>query len=138
MNWYYNNYEIKSHADLPDGTTHIVYKIYFTDGTKYIGYKTVRSMRKLKPTRKQLAIRKNYKRVEMKDLPFLNYAGSSMENEGKIIKSKEILHFCSNKRTATYLEVKLLFEKDVLFNEWYNNQNIGGKYFNNALDGLIK
>ncbi len=137
MTWKSKIGEIYSHNDLPDECTHIVYKVHFTDGTKYIGYKTVRSMRRLKPTKAQLAIRKNYKRVELKELPFIDYTGSSKENDGKVVRYKEILHFCSNKRTATYLETQLLFEANALTNEYYNNKNIGGKWFDNCLDGFI-
>ncbi len=138
MTWRFNSQEIRSHSDLADDCTDIVYIIRFTDGTSYIGKKAVRSMRRLKPTKKQLAIRKNYKRMELKDLPFMNYTGSSDENIGKVIRYKEILHQCSNRKTSTYLETKLLFENDVLFNEWFSNKNISGSFYDNSLDGLIK
>jgi len=137
INWIYKGERVLSHNDIPDNCTHIVYKLYYEDMTMYIGYKTVRAIRKIKPTKKQLAIRKNYKRVELKDLPFIKYVGSSKENKGKKLILKEILYFTSNKRTATYLEQKLLFQEDVLFNDNFNNKNIGGKFFDNAMEGLI-
>lgn len=130
--------EIMSHADLPSDVTHIVYLLTFTDGTKYIGYKTVRSLRRLKPTKKQLDIRKNYKRVEVKNIPFVNYSGSSKENDGKVIKSKEILHLTTNKRTATYLEVKEMMIRSVLESDNYTNANCNGKWFSNCMDGYVK
>ena len=137
MNWTYKGREILSHEDLHPECTDFVYELCFDDNTKYIGKKTIRSMRRLKPTKKQLAIRKNYKRVELKDLPFVKYEGSSEENVNKVLISKEILYQSSNKKTATYIETALLFENDVLFNDTFNNKNIGGVYFDDSLKGLI-
>ncbi len=94
-------------------------------------------MRRIKPTKAQLAIRKNYKRVELKNLPFVNYEGSSEENKGKTLISKEILYLSSNKKSASYIETALLFENNVLFNDTYNNKNISGTYYDNSLEGLI-
>ena len=136
--WTYKDNIIESHADLHKDCTSIVYELQFSDLTKYIGKLVVRSMRRLKPTKAQLAIRKNYKRIELKDVPFVNYEGSSSENEGKTVVSKEILYQSSNKKTATYIETALLFENDVLFNDTYNNKNISGVYFDNSLEGLIE
>lgn len=138
INWTYKDKEILSHDDLPEECTDFVYELKFSDETHYIGKKTVRSMRRLKPTKEQLAKRKNYKRVELKNLPFVRYIGSSAENEGKIIIAKEILYLSSNKKTATYIETALLFGNDVLFTDKYNNKNIGGVFFDNSLDGLIE
>ena len=137
MNWTYKGREILSHDDLHPECTDFVYELSFDDNTKYIGKKTIRSMRRLKPTKKQLAIRKNYKRVELKDLPFVKYEGSSEENVNKVLISKEILYQSSSKKTATYIETALLFENDVLFNDTFNNKNIGGVYFDDSLKGLI-
>lgn len=136
--WIYRNRLIESHNDLPKEVVAIVYKISYTDDTAYIGYKLVRSERRLKPTKAQLAIRKNYKRVEWKDLPFKDYTGSSKENKGKVIRDKEILHLTTNKRTATYLEVKEMMTRGVLETNKYSNANCNGKWFNNCLDGLYK
>ena len=138
IRWFYRNKVIIGHDSLPKECTHIVYRLTFCDSMQYIGYKTVRSERRLKPTKAQLAIRKNYKRVEWKDLPFVDYVGSSKENEGKELVSKEIIYFCSNKRTATYLETKLLMSLGAIEpNSVYTNKNIGGKWFDNCLDGLL-
>jgi hypothetical protein len=137
MIWTYKGKEIHSHDDLFPECTDIVYELTFTDGTKYIGKKVVRSMRRLKPTKAQLAIRKNYKRVELKDLPFIDYTGSSSENDNKTLSKKEILYQSSNKKTATYLEASLLFINNVLFTDEYNNKNILGTMYDNSLDGLL-
>ena len=137
MNWMYKGKVIHGHSDLPDNCTDFVYELKFSDGTKYLGKKTIRSMRRIKPTKAQLAIRKNYKRVELKNLPFVNYEGSSEENKDKTLISKEILYLSSNKKSASYIETALLFENDVLFNDTYNNKNISGTYYDNSLEGLI-
>jgi len=138
INWTYKEKEVLSHDDLPDNCTDFVYELKFDDETKYIGKKTVRAMRRLQPTKAQLAIRKNYKRVELKDLPFAKYVGSSDENNDKVLVSKTILYLSSNKKTASYIETALLFGNDVLFTDEYTNKNISGTYFDNSLDGLIE
>jgi len=135
--WLYRDKEILKHSDLPENCTDIVYELSYTDGTKYVGKKTIRSDRRVQPTKAQLAIRKNYKRVERKDIPFAKYVGSSSENEGKTLARKEILFLCSNKRTASYLEVKILFITGAIEHDGYNNKNISGRYFDNCLDGLL-
>lgn len=136
--WEYNGVEVKSHSDLIDGCTNFVYCLYFESGKKYIGKRTVRSMRRLKPTVEQLKIRKNYKRVEMKNLPFANYEGSSKETEGQVLVRKEILYQCSTKKAATYIETALLFEHEAIFSEEFLNKNILGSFFDNDLDGLLQ
>ena len=137
MHWVYNGIPISNHDELDTLCTDFVYELTFTDDTKYIGKKTVRSVRRLKPTKAQLAIRKNYVRKELKDLPFVNYEGSSKENEGKTLLSKEILYQCSTKKSATYIETALLFGTDAIVSGKYNNKNILGRFFDNDLDGLL-
>ena len=138
VNWLYRDKEILKHSDLDDRCTDFVYEISYEDGTKYIGKKTVRANRRVQPTKAQLAIRKNYKRVEHKDIPFAKYIGSSSENEGKTVVKKEIIFQCSNKQTASYLEVKLLFITGAIEQDGYNNKNISGRYFDNCLSGLLQ
>ncbi len=135
--WIFNNQEIKSHDDLHPECSDIVYVIHYVDGRKYIGKKTVRSIRRLKPTKAQLAKRKNYVRKEFVNTPFISYEGSMDKEDCPEVASKEILYQCSTKRTATYIETALLFEYDAIFNEEYLNKNIAGTHFDNALDGLL-
>ena len=138
MTWTYRGEPILSHDDLPENCTDFVYELVFSDGTKYLGKKTIRSMRRIKPTKAQLAIRKNYKRIELKNSSFIDYEGSSSENEDKTLVSKEILYLSSNKKSASYMETALLFENNVLFDDTYNNKNISGTYYDNSLEGLIE
>lgn len=135
--WTYKNKYINSHNDLHPDCKYIVYELLFEDCTKYIGYKVVRSNRKLPATKKQLEIRKNYKRVELKNISFANYKGSSQNTKNKVPIKKEILYQCSDKRSATYLETQELFKVNAIFNDNYLNKNIQGCFFDNALNGVI-
>ena len=135
--WIYKGKEINSHADLLPECTDFVYVLTYADGRYYIGKKTVRAIRRLKPTKKQLAIRKNYVRKEMKDLPFMKYEGSH-EIECDEITKKEIFYQCRTKKAATYLEVAMLFHFDAVFDDCYLNKNISGTFFDNDLDGLLE
>ena len=137
MVWLYKEKKVKSHEDLLPECTDIVYCIYYTSGKKYVGKKSVRSMRRLKPTKAQLAIRKNFKRVEQKDIPFVDYEGSSKETVGEVVQYKEILYQCSAKKAATYIEAGILFNEHAIFDEEYLNLNIIGKFFDNDLKGLL-
>lgn len=137
MNWTYRDKDILSHANLHKDCQAIVYELCFQSGRKYIGKLVVRSRRRLKATKKQLAIRKNYKRIELKDVPFLDYEGSSKENINEVLISKEILYQSSSKKTATYLEAALLFENNVLFNDTFTNICISGVFWDNSLEGLL-
>lgn len=136
--WVYKDKEVKSHEDLHTDCTDIVYCIYYDNGKRYIGKKNVRGLRKLKPTKAQLKIRKNYKRVELVEVPFVKYEGSSKNTLGLKILKKEIVYQCSNKTSSTYLEAATLFNVDAIFSEEYLNENISGKFYDNALDGYIK
>lgn len=136
--WIYRGKEIHSHDDLMADCTDFVYVITYESGKKYIGKKTVRSLRRLKPTKAQLKIRKNYKRVEVKNLPFVDYVGSSKEVENEVVKSKEILYQCSTKKAATYIECAILFGEHAIFSDEYLNLNISGTFFDNDLEGLLE
>lgn len=136
--WVFNSKEIHSHEDLHPDCVAFVYVITYEDGKKYLGKKIVRSLRRLPSTKKQLKIRKNYVRKEIKDLPFINYEGSLDNSACTSIVSKKILYQCSSKITATYIETALLVECDALFSDDYLNQNILGKFYDNALEGLIE
>ena len=135
--WIYKNEKVSSHEDLFPECTDIVYCLTYKSGKKYVGKRAVRSMRRLKPTKEQLKIRKNFKRVEQKDIPFKDYEGSSKETEGEEVASKEILFQCSTKKAATYIEAAILFGEHSIFEETYLNKNILGKFFDNDLDGLL-
>ena len=137
MHWTYKEKEVNCHADLLPECTDFVYQLTYESGKKYIGKKTIKSIRKLKPTKKQLAIRKNYSRKELVELPFAKYTGSSRETFGQILVSKEILYQCSTKKAATYIEAAMLFNEHAIFGGEYLNKSISGAFFDNDLDGLL-
>lgn len=127
--WNHNGKDIISHSDFTDDVVGFIYCIHYSDGRKYIGKKLIRSNRRLKPTKKQLAIRKNYKRVELKNHSFVKYTGSTKLADGLEIVKREILELCSSKLGLAYQETKYLFNKNVLETDEYINENIMGKYF---------
>lgn len=136
--WIFKGKEIYGHADLLPKCTNFVYIITYTNGKRYIGKKTVRSVRKKKPTKAQLRIRKNYVRKELTDLPFLKYEGSHGNADNMVIESKEIFYQCSDKKAATYIETVFLFHYNVLFDDNFLNENISGTFFDNSLEGLLE
>ena len=132
MYWLYKSYRVDK---LPKEVYGFVYCIHYTDGTKYIGSKVVHSMRRIKPLK---GMRKNAVRTKLTESNWRYYSGSSKLTEGKEIHSKEILYLTTNKRTMSYLEVRELMKVDASCNPEYVNENIGGKYFDNVLDGLYE
>jgi intein/homing endonuclease len=132
MQWIYKGNPVK---ELPKDIVGFVYKIYYTNGTQYIGKKLVRSERKAKPLK---GMRKNARRVIERETEWREYEGSSEETKGLEIHSKVILHLCTSKRTMTYLEEKELFNVDAPSNPSFRNKTIGKRYFDNCLDGLYE
>ena len=120
-------------TELPPEVRGMVYHIYYTDDTYYIGSKIVRSEVKVKPL---VGMRSNAVRRKLKESNWKTYEGSSKLTEGKTIKSKVILYLTTDKRSMTFLEQRELFHTGAIFQDNYLNQNIGGKFFDNALDGL--
>ena len=83
-------------------------------------------------------MRKNANRRVLKESNWKKYIGSSKETLGLVVASKSIIHLCSNKRTSTYLEQKELFCRGAIESNEYRNANIGGKFYDNCLDGLLE
>jgi hypothetical protein len=131
MQWLYQNNIVDS---LPEGAIGFVYIIHYKDGRAYVGKKLAVSKTRLKPLKTQ---RKNAVRTKVAENKWKSYTGSSKLTEGLEIETKEILAWCSNQRTMTYLENKYLFGYGVLESCAYLNENIGGKFWSNCLDGLI-
>lgn len=131
MKWKHNGREITS---LSQDVAYFVYLITYADDTKYIGMKAVWTQRRVKPLK---GMRVNAKRMVLKESNWKTYGGSSINNEGKKAIGKDILHLCSNRRAATYLEAKELFSRGAIESDEYNNQNILGKFFITVLDGKL-
>lgn len=131
--WCYRGKWIKSHDDLHPECTDFVYVITYSNNKKYIGKKAVRAIRRKPPL-------KGYKRNRriMTNLPFRNYQGSHDQVKDLTPVTKMILHQCSQRKTATYIEMEMLVKHEVLFHQEYINENISGTFFRDSLDGLIE
>jgi len=118
--------------ELPKDCEAFVYLITnLTDNKKYVGKK----LAKFKTTKKPLKGRKN-KRRGTKESDWKTYWGSSaqliddVEKLGEHRFTREILYYCPNRGTASYLEAQEQFERKVLeTDDYYNgiiNVRIGG------------
>ena len=131
MNWIHNGVEIDS---IPDSTAYgFTYSIMYSDGKYYYGKKAFVKQVRLKPRKTD---RVNAKRIVWKESDWKKYVGSSKEAKGKTVMSKVILELAVSKRALTYLETKLLFDRNVLFDDKCLNGNILGKFYDNVLDPL--
>ncbi len=129
VEWTLDGKKIAGHSDFANDVVGFIYGIKYTDGTFYVGKKLIKSLVRLKPTKDQLAIRKNYVRKEMKNKPFLKYIGSSEKTKHLVVKEKRILELCRDKLNLTYCEQKWLMKLNVLCDERYHNDCIGGKFY---------
>lgn len=136
--WTYQNKEITTIDQIPEGTFGYIYLITNILTNKfYVGKKQLSSNRKAKLTKKEKLLpenkRKRFKRV-IKETDWLTYWGSSEELKQDIEKlgienfKREILCFCSTKMNLSYYEVHYQFKYDVLFKDSYN-KNILGKFY---------
>jgi len=130
--WTYRGHKV---SELPVDVKYMVYCIHYTNGQKYIGSKVVRSKQRAKPLK---GMRSNAVRLIERESNWKEYIGSSKLTKELTIHSKVILYLCTDKRSATYLEVRELMKVDAPMNKDYVNENINGKWYNNALDGVYK
>ncbi len=118
--------------ELPKDCEAFVYLITnLTDNKKYVGKK----LAKFKTTKKPLKGRKN-KRRGTKESDWKTYWGSNSHLVDDVLRlgekqfTREILHYCSTRGVASYLEAQEQFERKVLeTDEYYNgiiNVRIGG------------
>ena len=76
--------------------------------------------------------------VIKKESDWREYVGSSKEiSTDDVLVGKRILFFVSTLTSLSYLEEKMLFYYNACVSRDYYNKNIGGRYFDNALNGLI-
>jgi hypothetical protein len=140
--WFYQNKEVTSIEDMPEGTFGFIYKVTHTPTNKsYIGKKVLYHNQKKKLTKKELAEqtgpgRKPSTKVVTKESDWKTYYGSSkpiielVKNGEKDNFSREILMYINNKKLLSYYETKHLFINNVLETPdlWFND-SILGKYF---------
>lgn len=94
----------------------------------YLGKKSFWSLKTLPPLKGQ-----KKKRRSMVESNWKTYKGSSKEipKDAELV-GRYILDFADSKVHLTYLEVKHMFERDVLLSEYYYNKNILGKFYDNV------
>jgi hypothetical protein len=140
--WKYNNQNITSIDQMPEGTLGFIYKITnLTNGKRYIGRKSILSTTKARLTKKEKSLpensRKTFKTV-IKETNWLKYTGSCKPLNEDIKKGdkyyKEIIHYCFSKKQLTYFELKELFCQDVLVSDLFYNENVAGKFFRRDLE----
>lgn len=160
--WIYKNKNIKSIKDVPKKAIGFIYEIEDEQGKKYIGRKSLYSLRKpeiakstyerLKKEGEPVTRTKNkkkskpgspvwrYKKIVEGETNWLTYTGSSKELNSKIKKgskiTKRILKFCYNKKQLSYYETKYQMCLGVIEenSENYYNGNILGKFFKKDLE----
>ena len=126
MNWTYKNEEIEDISNFPKNTYGFIYKITHTPTNKiYIGRKVLYHNRKVKLTKKDLAL------YEGSNKPLLEL----LKSEPKENFTKDVLMFAPTKKLLTYYETQVLFVYRVLEEpEMYYNDNILGKFFRRDFD----
>jgi len=119
-NWTYQDKIVK---ELPKDCEAFVYLITnLLNHKKYVGKK----LAKFKTTKKPLKGKKN-KRRGTKESDWKTYWGSSaqliddVEKLGEHRFTREILYYCPNRGTASYLEAQEQFERKVLETDEYYN-----------------
>ena len=132
MSWIYQNTEINSIDDVPEGTIGFIYKITNEKtGEYYIGKKNLYQHRTLPPL-------KGYKRKRkvVKESKWVEYRSSNDTvkewNEEDI--TLEILRFCKSKKSLTYYELQEQFSHDVLADPLSKNDNLLGKFYKRDLE----
>lgn len=161
MNWLYDNKELTEiPGDMygfiyvityTNGMKYIGQKQFYSQltlpalKTGEVRPNSVRVMKRRPLTKAQLAertpaqLRTNVKSglvpfdIVSKETKWQSYKGSSKNTKDLTIESKEILHLVPTKRNMTYMEVKSMFECNVLETEDYLNDNILGKFFRSNL-----
>ena len=143
MNWTYNGEEITDYTQFPKNTFGFVYKItHLASGKAYVGKKVLIHNRKVKVTKKDLAMyegikgrKPTHKRVS-KESDWKTYYGSNkhlkeaIEKYGKEEFERYIIKLAPSKKLLTYYETQYQFIYQVLEKpEEFYNDNILGKFF---------
>lgn len=106
------------------------------NGKKYVGKKTLWSIRRLKPLKG-----KTRKRVKKAQSDWMKYYGSNeevkllVENDGGERFKREIIRLCKTKGLMNYYEAKEQFDREVLFSDEYYNEFIGCKIHSKHVRG---
>ena len=130
--WYHNNTEI---TELPEDAVGFVYIITnLTNNRMYIGKKLSQFSKTSTKTITTKDGTKKKKKIKSKvESDWMTYYGSSdhLNNDVKLLGEqnfkREILHFCKNKGTLSYLELREQIDRRVMESEDYYNAFVGGK-----------
>ncbi len=130
MSWKFKG-NIVTEENTPDGAVGFVYKIvHIPTGKFYIGKKSLKQVRRLKPLKGKVR-----KRVVRKASDWEKYYSSNEWIKGEIKAGRaedferEIIQFCFSKKSLTYWEVWWQFKLDVLSDPQSINENLMGKFF---------
>lgn len=150
MNWTYNGEEITEYSQFPKNTFGFIYRItHLPSGKSYIGKKVLLHNRKVKVTKKDLAMyegvqgrKPTHKRVT-KESDWKKYYGSNKHLKEVVDKEpnenfeRTIIKLAPNKKLLTYYETKYQFVYQVLEKpEEFYNDNILGKFFTKDFESL--
>ena len=144
MNWEFKGKEITNIKQLPEGAVGFIYILTFSDGKRYIGRKSLYSVRKKPLGKKALSEIKDkrLKKYEIikKESDWNKYYSSNKTIKEKMksgeldIESREIIKVCFTEKQMTYFETQALFCYGVLeYPEQYYNDNILGKFYKKDL-----
>lgn len=135
--WLYNNEEFTS--EMIEENAGFVYCITdLRSQKKYIGKKNFFSTRRLPPLKG-----KTRKRKVVKESDWQDYFGSSeeikqlLEQNGRDIFKREILHLCKTKGEMSYLELKEQVDREVLLSDEYLNGIIQVKIHRSHVQSLL-
>lgn len=136
--WYHNNELID---ELPDDAVGFVYIITnLTNGRKYVGKKLSKfSKTSVKTITSKDGTKKKKKTKSLVDSDWRTYYGSSehLNNDVELLGEqnfrREILHFCKNKGTLSYLELREQIDRRVMETDDYYNAFCGGKIHKNHI-----
>ena len=130
-----------NYSGVDDFTGHygFIYQLTYDDGSMYVGKKSFISTRKKPFGKKKLAevtdARKKKYEVIVTDSNWREYEGSCKNIGSRKLVSKEIIHLCKAKQDLSYWENYYLYKMKVLFDIFYLNENIEGRYFAGRLTG---
>lgn len=143
-NWLFENKEIKTINQFPEGSVAFVYKVTnLTNNKYYIGKKILYNTlnKKLGKTEmlehklKGLKGRPPTRKKIIKESDWKTYYGSNSELKEDIKKlgkenfKREILKICKSKKLSSYWEEWYLFNNHVLMDDLCYNSNISGAYY---------
>jgi hypothetical protein len=151
MSWYLGDNEVLENV-IPEDSIGFIYKITHIPSSKYyIGKKSLESIRnvkigkreliKIKEERRAAGIggRASLKKKVRKASDWEKYYSSNewiieQVKEGKENEFKrEIIQFCTSKKTLSYYEIYWMFKYDVLSDDNSLNGNISGKFYRKDL-----